>query len=252
MLNKIIDIAYILKLKKNPIEPIESRLLSKLKNYHLYEVDGIQMNNEGTIDINLFSILTHRHTNPVSLDITKNFIGMIQHAYSKNYNCVLFLEEDAMFVDVSSSKLKAIELWLNNYMDKWDIFYLGYCNWPFVCSFLVQSNIVKLHNTLLAHSFILNKRGMEKVLNYTEYGKKNMEAHFDKIIGSQIQSFYRYAAFPMISFQSKNPALLQKALDKLNIQLSCKTLCRGNEILSLCIPFLFIVFVIYYIMKWIF
>lgn len=246
MLN--VEITYILKLKKNNMELIEKNILPKISKYHIYEVDGISIKNEGKIDINLFTILTHNHMNEVSIDITKNFINMIKHAYSNNYNRVLFLEEDACFVDISDNKKKKVNDWLDM-NQTWDIFYLGYCNWPCVWSFYISSNIVKLTNPLLAHAFILNKRGMEKVLNYTENGNKNMNYHFDKIIGNNIKSFYRYGMFPMCSFQDKNPALLQKALDSLNINMSCKTLCKINEILSLIIPILVILIFVFFLFK---
>ena len=160
------------------------------------------------------------------------------------------MEEDAMFQEnVSTKKIYALENWLSKNDSKWDIFYLGYCNWPFLCSFLVNKDIVKLHSTLLAHAFILNRRGMEKILNYTEYGKINMNCHFDKLIGTKVKSLQLYGAFPMIAFQNKNPALFQKALDKLNIQMNIKTLCRLNEIISLAIPFIIIVLIVYFVFK---
>jgi len=242
-----VDIAYILKLKSRP-RP--ETLLSQLPNSFLYEVEGIKMNGEGEINVSIWSIFGHNHTNPVSLDITKNFIDMIKHAYYKQYHRVLFLEEDAMFSEsISPSKLSFVENWLSHYDTRWDVFYLGYCNWPYPCSWLINPHVVKVSCPLLTHSFILNRRGMEKILNYTEYGKLNMNQHFDKMIGTCIKSLQRYAIYPMISFQSKNPALLQKALDKLNMQLSCRTLCRWNEHLSLFLPILLLCCFIYFILK---
>jgi hypothetical protein len=249
MLNNFIDIAYILKLKKNPMDSIQTNIISKVKKYYIYEVDGIKMNNEGNIDISLFTIMTHNHINAVSLDITKNFINMIKHAYLNNYSNVLFLEEDAEFDNIDSSKIEKVESWLSQNYSKWDIFYLGYCNWPYMTSFMINPNIVKVSCPLLAHSFILNKSGMEKILNYTEYGQKNMNHHFDKILGSKINSLRKFAIFPMISFQHKNPALLQKALDKMNINLSMKSICKCNEIISILFPLILIIIFVFYIIK---
>jgi len=119
-------------------------------------------------------------------------------------------------------------------------------------NFFIHSGIVKVASPLLAHAFILNKRGMEKILNYTEYGRQHMNCHFDKLIGSKVRTLQKYAVFPMFAFQGKNPALFQKALDKMNVQISIRSLCKWNEALSICIPFLLILMIIWLCYRYLF
>jgi hypothetical protein len=172
---------------------------------------------------------------------------MIKEAYHNNCQNVLFMEEDARLEKPNQNKLNHVNDWLTN-SKRWDIFYLGYCNWPMCASFLVTTNIVKLWTPLAAHSYILNKQGMEKILNYTEYGKKNMNIHLDKMY-TKIPYFYKYGMFPMISFQKKDPALFLKACDKLNIHISMKTACKINQYISVMVPILFLILLTYFLMK---
>jgi GR25 family glycosyltransferase involved in LPS biosynthesis len=151
----------------------------------------------------------------------------------------LFLEEDVCINTNHSSKYKNINNWLLQKTNKWDIFYLGYCNWPIIFSFLITKDIVRIYSPLAAHAYILNRRGMQKILNYTENGLKNMDMHIDKMY-AQLPGFRKYAIFPMIAFQNKNPALFTKACDKINLNLSMKSCSIAIQYISVFIPILFI------------
>jgi len=247
---QVIDCIYVLKLLKNDKTELQKSLneLFPDKKVNFYEVEGKTVNkNEGSINMSIFKIINQDYTDDVALDITKNHIEMIKQAYNNNYQYVLFMEEDARIEKPSCKKLESVNQWLSN-SKKWDIFYLGYCNYPLPVSFLVTSNIVKLWSPLNAHSYILNKRGMEKILNYTEYGKKNMNIHADKMF-KQIPYFNKYGMYPMISFQKKDPALFTKACDKLNLRLSMKTVSKVIENLSIIVPILFLILITYLMMK---
>jgi hypothetical protein len=239
---ELIDNIYILKLKKNDTNELEKNIKSIFpnKNYELFEVDGNTTNrNEGSINLSLWKILNHNFVDDVAKDITKNHIAMIRQAYMANYNYVLFLEEDARIENINKKKWDRVNKWLST-KNKWDIFYFGYCNWPILFSFFITRDIIRLYSPLAAHSYILNRRGMQKILNYTENGNKNMNIHIDKMF-SILPNFHKYAIFPMISFQSKDPALYTKACDKMNINISMKTLCKTIQYLSLFLPILFII-----------
>jgi len=246
----VIDCIYVLKLEKNDKTEMESQLhqLFPEEKTVFYEVKGKTVNkNEGSINMSLLEIVNQNYVDDTSLDITKNHIEMIKEAYTNNYKTVLFMEEDARLEKPNEKKLQHVNQWLVN-SNRWDIFYLGYCNWPYCVSFFVSPGVVKLWSPLAAHSYVLNKRGMEKILNYTEYGKKNMNIHVDKMY-TKIPYFYKYGMFPMISFQKKDPALFLKACDKLNIRISMKTASKVNEYMSVILPILFLILLSYFLMK---
>lgn len=99
-----------------------------------------------------------------------------------------------------------------------DILYLGYCNWPWICSFYVDSCLVRPMSPLLAHAYILHREGYEKMRAFQKtWG--NRPIHFDKFL-CKIPSFRKYAVHPILAYQSKNPALMTKLTDQWNITIS--------------------------------
>lgn len=246
----MLDCIYVLKLRKNDSSEMETQLGKKFPNtkHVFYNVDGKTVNrNEGPINMSFWTVVNQNYVDEIALDITKNHIEMIKTAYLAGHETVLFMEEDARIEDTPPKKTNDINLWLQN-SNRWDIFYLGYCNWPMFCSFFVTSSVVKLWSPLNAHSYILSKRGMEKILNYTEYGRKNMDIHVDKMY-SKIPNFYKYGAFPMFSFQNKDPALFLKACDKLNINISMRTSSILIQYVSLLLPLVVLVLFVYVLMR---
>lgn len=248
MLNVIKKI-YVLQLAKNDGAEMQHHLQERFPNVpvRVWEVEGKTVNkNEGSINLSLWRILCHDYVDEVAKDIAKNHMAMIRDAHDSGEECVLFLEEDARLDNASLSRLKGVNEWLQH-SSSWDIFFLGYCNWPLVASFFVTTNVVKLWSPLAAHAYILNRRGMQKILNYTENGQK-LSQHVDKIYAT-MPLLQRYGMFPMIAFQSKEPALFTKACDKLNINISMRTLCIFNQYLSLFIPILIIGMIVYGLLR---
>jgi hypothetical protein len=212
-----------------------------------FEVEKTNQKNEGKMEISWLDIMFHNKPDNIAKNITYNHIGMIKDAYMKNYKNVLFLEEDCRFQKIKDKKWKSVDLWLTN-SPKWDIFYLGYVNWPIPVSLFITTNILKLLSPLLAHSYILSRRGMEKILNYTEYGRNRMDEHIDKLY-STFPNFQKYGIYPMVAFQKKDPALMVKALDQMNLNISGITLAKWNENFCLIIPILILVLLAFFIVK---
>lgn len=244
-MDSCVDMVYVLKLDKNNEKEMRNHLEEVgIKRFQFYSVPGcVSDKNEGDMKLSLLDIMSHNPTNAIAQDITQNHVDMIKKAYMDGYTRVLFLEEDARLEKEAFEikKWQPVSEWIQN-CPKWDIFYLGYCNWPLVMSFLITTRIVKVWDPLLAHAYILNKRGMEKILNFTENGVKNMEMHIDKMY-TRIPNFQKYACLPMVAFQNKDPALHTKACDHLNIRLSIKSLCWWNQYISVAIPILILIFI---------
>ena len=194
--------------------------------------------NGGNINESLLTILSHNSLDPVSKDILKNHLKIIENSLQdSNVKNVMILEDDAMFPDWNSEKWKRMESWLVRNENVWDIFFLGYCQWPLLFSFMVARDIVKLTSPLTAHAYILNRKGMEKIVHAMQIEPKRYEQHIDKIFAS-IPHFNKYGAFPMVSFQEKCPGLYLKACDKLGQRVLFSTWCKWNEWISLFIPIL--------------
>lgn len=247
---EIVDKIMILKLKKNESSEMEKHIEERFPNkkYEFYEVEGKTINkNEGSINMTVFKIMKHDYIDDIVLDITKNHIEMIKKAYNENHNTVLFMEEDARIEKNNITKCNNVNKWLRT-NNKWDIMYLGYCNWPYPISFMINLNVVKVWSPVATHCYILNRRGMQKILNYTENGKINMNMHIDKMY-TKIPNLQKYAIFPMIAFQNKEPALFLKACDLMNIKCSMKTASIVVQYLSLLLPLIFIFIFCFFLIK---
>jgi hypothetical protein len=201
--------------------------------------------NSGNIDESLSTILRHNSSDAVSRDILKNHLAIIQKSIDdRTIQNVMILEDDAIFPNWNNKKWNRIETWLQKNNNTWDIFFLGYCQWPYLFSFMVHQNIVKLTSPLTAHAYILNRSGMEKIKYAMQMEPQRKNQHIDKIYAS-IPHFNKYGAFPMVSFQEKCPGLYLKACDKLGQRVLFSTWCKWNEWLSFMIPiFLFLMFII--------
>jgi len=241
----LIQHVYILKLEKNDGQEIENNIkqLFPGKKIYVHEVEGCKKSNrnEGSINLSFWKILNHSYVDDIAKDITKNHIDMIRKAFMDNLDFVLFVEEDSRIETqkLINEKCKRVNQWMLKRRNKWDIFYLGYCNWPVLFSFLITPDVVRIYTPLAAHCYILNRHGMQKILNYTENGNKNMEIHIDKMFAT-IPSFRKYGIFPMIAFQKNNPALFTKACDKINMNISMKSASIVIQYCSIILPILLI------------
>lgn len=219
----------------------------------LYKVTGISTKkNNGKGTLSMSQILSHNAPDEVSMDIYKNHIMMIQEAYSKGYDRVLFLEDDARFED----KLDPIQIQNIKYVLKnkeWDIFYLGYCPWPYVISFPVSPNIVRIPSPLLAHAYILSRSGMEKILEHHNStvlpSKQNV--HMDKVL-SEIKGFYKLGTYPSICYQKNDPGLFKEAKNKMKLPFGFKKVCKFLEHFALLWPILVLLIVIFLIVRYYF
>jgi hypothetical protein len=239
MLKIFVNRIYVLGLQKNETE-IHSAYKSilPLEKTQMVLKEGVgNSQNDGKMESSLWKILNHSTIDAVSRDIFKNHISIIREAYENTTNeTVLILEEDARFPNWNQKKWDNIENFLTKYPTSWDIFYLGYCNWPYFSSLMVTKNVVKVSSPLTAHAYILNRNGMAKILTTFEQQKdfySNM--HIDKFF-LEIPKFRKYAAFPMVSFQEKCPGLYLKACDKLKCRILFSTFCKINEQISTIIP----------------
>ena len=95
--------------------------------------------------------------------------------------------------------------------------------------------------TILGH---IDVQGMEKILEVSKYYDK-LPQHIDKIYGKK--NWNKYGIFPAICFQSEDPALFKKAVEKLPIKLRFKSLSRFTEYSSVIIPILIILIIVYFL-----
>jgi hypothetical protein len=247
-LNLNVDKIIILGLlrNKNKIEKKFSKIFSqnqdmKKLEYHLVEGIG-STQNDGNYNSSLWSILNHSTLDNISKDIFTNHVNIYKYALKNNMERILVLEDDAYFENINRNQ----EKYINNFLSKnksYDILYLGYCNWPWMWSTWKNLHIVKPFSPLALHSYIINKKGMEKVIHAIHHNPKLVDLHIDKVL-AQNNILNKYAVYPMIGFQEKDPSLYEKAFDKIGFfYIPFKTFCKINEQVSLFIP-LFLVFIL--------
>ena len=227
---------YVLTLKNKPHEPLRKRYDALFPSrFTLFEVEGTPKNtNGGEIGSSVWKILQHNEVDATALNITENHTAMIREAHTQGHDNVLFLEDDALFTPLSAEKESRIKEWMLGNGHKWDIFFMGYCPWPMLSTFMVTRDVVRVVTPVCAHAYVLHRSGMEKMLMFLEE-PQNRHHHFDKIF-NLVPRFRKYAVFPMISFQETGPALYVKAVDQLGINVSFLTMCRALEWTSLLIP----------------
>ena len=248
----IVDKTFVLGLKKKEAEIrnyFDKHFLSEKLSYHFTEGVGAH-HNDGQVTSSLWDILCHNTIDKVSIDIFKNHLQMIQTAYDDtSVQHALFLEDDARFPSWNSSKWERIQAWLHEHSRRWDIFYLGYCNWPYPWSTFATKDIVQIASPLTAHAYILNRQGMAKILSIVEQNPHYRNTlHIDKLF-TMIPSFQKYGMYPMASFQEKCPGLYLKACDKLKVRILFKTCCKWNEQFSVVFPFVIIFVSVFFISK---
>ena len=208
-LESVVDKIIVLGLLKNK-STIETKFqnIFNEKNFQkteFYLVPGVgsRMNN-ASMNAKLPDILRHTATNKISEDIFYNHIDIVKKYYEKNdtdSNRILILEEDCEF-DTSrcsshEKNQKKITDFLVNPASSWDVLFLGYTNWPLPFSRPVIDracplNLIIPFSPLTAHAYILNRTGMEKILQaafpYLEARQSaslaNHPPHIDKFYAS--------------------------------------------------------------------
>lgn len=240
------DKIFILGLEKNDTKEWRKYYQEHLPNEKIQfwiEKGTSYTKNDGELKTNLGSILNFNICNPVSENIFQNHVKILRHMREKKYSSIMVLEDDATFPKWCEKKWNRVQSWLMNHK-QWDICYLGYCQWPKMISTFVSSDIVKLSTPLTTHAYIISNSGMQKFLNYYE-SHPNLEKtiHIDKAL-HQTPKMQKYGVFPMISFQKTCPALYVKACDQMNVRVYFSTCCKVNEIISVLLPFLFILILV--------
>lgn len=239
LLEGIVDKVYILTLN----ETVELRRYYGLKfgenkiEFYTPKTTTSKIANEGSFHTSFWDILCHKSVDSISKNITMNHIHMIQMAIeNKELNNVLFLEDDARFTyELTENKQTSVKNWMDK--NRWDIFYLGYCPWPYLVSMWIHPNIVKIYSPLTTHAYILNRNGREKIISYYYQHPEIQHLHIDKIFSMKIP-LRKYAIFPAICFQEKDPALYTKAMDYVGINIPFSLLSKGFEYFSLLTPLL--------------
>jgi len=163
--------------------------------------------------------------------------------YDEGCENIIIFEDDAHFSQSHTigKMTKAIK-WLATH--EWDIFYLGYCQWPKLLSWVVTSDIVKLTSPLCLHGYCLSRSGMKKVIQMQQYYDIYPQ-HIDKIYGKK--KWKKYGIFPAICFQSSPPALYKKAMEKLPIDPGFKSMSKITEYTSLLLPFIIFAIILFII-----
>ena len=162
-----------------------------------------------------------------------NHYKLIKKAYENNYNNILILEDDAVFkTPLNYRKLERVFKWMKDKND-WDIFYFGYCQWPLLISYFVNTDIVRVMMPQAIHCYCLSRRGMKKIIYKFENHYKNESAD---IFFAKDFSLKKYAIYPQINFQSVDPKFYKAAVEKLGITISFEKMSKISENLSLVIP----------------
>lgn len=225
------------------IEEVKKNLSTiGIQNYVIREFKPAKktINDGGKKVDTLYDIYKHNICDETCKNIASNHLKLIQEAYDENAENILILEDDAIFERISINRLLKVISWLTR--NDWDMFYFGYCPWPILASLPVNQNIVKIFSPYCTHCYAINKSGINKLVkNFNNYKNEHIDYWYSKQ-----KNISKYAIFPAISFQSNDPALFKKAVQKIGVDISFTTISKLLEVVSIIIP-IFIVFIIIYI-----
>ena len=242
-----VDKIFILGLLKN-----KTRIISKFDSIfndksfdgklEYYLVNGVgSATNDGLYDSSLWSILQHKTMDRISRDIFKNHVDIYKKSKQMDYERVMILEDDAIFTSYKNqNQLNFLNSYIRN-NENYDIFYLGYVNWPILWSSFSNPFVIKPFSPLTAHAYIINRNGIQKILEMIQTNPELQSIHIDKLLATS-KTIKKKAAFPMISFQEKDPSLYLKACDKIGIYIDFIKFSRINENISIYLPILFYCF----------
>lgn len=180
------------------------------------------------------ALFNNTECDEVCSNITSNHFSMIEKAYNLGLNRILILEDDARFdMPINIDKLKRVETWLNE--NDWDIFYFGSCPWPVMIYIPYSRDIVKTPSPQLAHSYLLNRKGMEKVLKHKDRRDFQIDVLLSKI------DMLKFAIFPSICFQCVDPALYRQT----KIPIPFRKISTTMEYISLLAPLVLVIIIVY-------
>jgi len=163
-------------------------------------------------------------------------IEIIQESYEKGYENILILRDDCRFnITANYHKLLKMVDWMGKH--EWDIFYLGYGQWPMMLSFLVTDSVLKLCSPRGTYAYSLSKTAIYKLnmmLNYNDF-EYNEKYGLNKIYNDN--RFSKYGIFPTVCYGSDSESL-DKIYEKYNVLLDLKTVNRASEYISVIVPFI--------------
>lgn len=230
----------VLTIKNSPQIPIIKKHLESI-NIHNYQICKFTPNCVKTKPPSISDIFLHNKCDQNTRNISRNHFTLIRLAYKRGYQNVVIFEDDATFLTpINKKQLKHTVEWLR--WNKWDLFYFGYCPYPYLYSSFKTRYIVKPYSPMLTHSYAISRRGMKKILQMEkEYYTNPIE--FDKYLA--YSNLSKYASFPSINFQNIDPKKYRQALELLKLpSLPFYYVSRSLEYISLFLPIIIIITII--------
>ena len=156
----------------------------------------------------------HKYPNlkPGQLGHLNSFLNIFQDAIRKNYQTVLVLEDDCLFID---NFKKYFFRSFNKIPNDWHLFYLGVNNWHIESTgepIKVNQNICKLNGVepkskknmykkgsiYGTHAFIIKRRAIKEWLNYAYPFKVASDIAMGKLINIQKRIIAYYPCYQLI------------------------------------------------------
>jgi hypothetical protein len=183
-----------------------------IQNIDVWEFTPLRDKNDGGNEYNIWNFLIYgSNPDPISVDISKSHLKIIQDALNKGYQNILVFEDDARFDPIMPIIINS--QWLKH--NHWDIFYFGCMVFPPLFNSKITDGIDKTIFPMGSHAYAMSRSGMVKVLADSH---KITDEHVP------IDSYYRnnfnldkYMVYPSINNQCKPPALYQRTANLLGL-----------------------------------
>lgn len=186
--------------------------------------------------INMINEVNNQICNKRCQHQKSKMIDIIKMSHQEKYNNILILKDDCKFRDSFNyiNLLKAIN-WMS--LHDWDIFYLGYGQWPMMMSFFVGSSIVKLLKPSGTFAYSISKNGLYKLNMMLKHGdiQFNNNINLDKLYGNS--KIKKFGIFPTICYGNESDSL-EKLNRQFNMHIELKKINEISEYVSLGVPFL--------------
>ena len=237
----------VISIKKSDFKQIQKNLsnvgINKFK-FFIFNTPK-KINNTGPKDMSFSEILIQDYCDGTCQNIINNHIYIIKKYYREKKKNILILEDDIDFINVKNHVLQAMVNFLKN--NNWDIFFLGYIQYPILMSFLIRKNIVKLTNPLGLQAYCLSRKGMKKILDF--YKTLDKPYPID-LIYNKIPNFSKHGIFPSIAYQSRSPGMYKTFQKKCTPfkYISFNKLSYLSEFIGIFVPILIII-ILYMIFK---
>jgi hypothetical protein len=200
--------------------------LARINNYEIIDFQPASkiVNDGSEKDLNVREIMQHNFCDSTCQNITNNHLEIIKKAYQLNLNNVLIFEDDAYFeLPLDLNKIRNIVDWLK--ISEWDMFFFGYIPYPIPLLLPVSLDVVRVFTPMLGHAYAVNKSGINYIIN-------NLQLFSNKHIDSVYSSLplKKYGVWGNVCFQSSDPALYTRAMQKVGLNISLKTFSKINNI----------------------